>query len=470
VLNEERGRQSAGFFDSTGDWLKNAVSPKEFLRDERLRKFMNKAAKNTWALCAHTRQSTRGAIITDNAHPFQYGPVVGSHNGTVPSAPNDYAVDSMWLFHKLSTAAPGDYQTALGDVYGWYALTWFDSRNSMLYLLNWEGSLAFNKVKGIIYYSSLGSHLETATGHKVLRDLKSGEVWQFDGVKAKQLADFKGKEHTKTSYYVGRNWEDDGMGWQGGRKNWTSDFTLKGRRVDLSWWKDQPPNGATFTGCWCISPTGSILGFFSDFTWRYLRSDKGAMLEQRLHDEVKEAATQIVAAKVRMAIKMGMKPAVADHASVVAAILAASRVRYDKETPTILPKAVMNTATGQLYDDVEDQDIVLEPTEIAEEKPAEQKPTEQKLGDPAEDDLLVGLGDGPVTPSQLVAMEKGFQAEQALRDQQSMDAEDLAACNFIADPDLRDKAKQRIRERTRLLGLGYTPDAAGELLTRQGLM
>jgi hypothetical protein len=464
VLNEDRGRQSAGFFDSTGDWLKRAVNPKEFLRDPDLRKFMNKAAKNTWALCAHTRQSTRGAVVTDNAHPFQYGPVVGSHNGTVPSAPNDYAVDSMWLFHKLSAAAPGDYQAALGDVYGWYALTWFDTRNSMLYLLNWEGSLAFNKVKGVVYYSSLASHLETATGHKATNELKSGEVWQFDGVQGKKLADFKGKEHVKTTYgYTGRshsNWDDDGqyLGWQKGSKgSWYQEMTIKGRPVDLTYWLKEPPNNATFTGCWCIGPTGYIVGFFSDCKWRGLRNERGVLLEHRLAHEVQDAATQVISAKVRMALKLGKTPdPEVDHASVVAAITAAKRVHYDKVVPTVLPRCLVDR-WGMLMDDVEEDDIVIEEPTVIE------KSTEQQ----------VVIDSEAVTPSQLKAYkehQETFDAEQAKKEQEGMDKEDFAACNLITDPVVRERAKQRIRERSKLLGIGYSPDAADEILVRQNLV
>lgn len=199
MLNQERGAQSTGVFNSEANYFKDAVSAQAYLRDEKSLKFMQESlTSRTWAMCGHTRAACRGSVCPKNAHPFRYKTpieghyVVGSHNGVV-TAPKEYEVDSQYIIHLLSQAAPGDYQAALGEVSGWYALSWRDTRTPYLYLLNWSGNLSFNHLGQTVYYSSDKDHLHTATQKPAEEILGHGEVWRFTRTTAERMPDFTGK-------------------------------------------------------------------------------------------------------------------------------------------------------------------------------------------------------------------------------------------------------------------------------------
>lgn len=222
ILNEERGRNATGFFTNDGSYFKDNEQSTVFLRNKDVTKWIEKSCGSCYAICGHTRNSTRGGNTVKNAHPFVYGEagyeVILSHNGIV-DAPNDYPVDSMYACDLLAKAKPGDYQGALGDLTGWYALTWLDRRNGHIYFLNWKSSLAFTKVGDAYYYSSNHLHLQTALGTShcgVTSD--KGEIWCFNGRKIKQLKQFTGKERVFVHSTVTGDDLDRSLG--GRRKNW----------------------------------------------------------------------------------------------------------------------------------------------------------------------------------------------------------------------------------------------------------
>lgn len=197
LLNENRGRASAGFFNGKQHWVKVDKSISSWLKDKDLRKWLERSV-DTGVICGHTRAPSRGEVKVDNAHPFEYGEIVGSHNGTI-DAPFKYDVDSMYMFDLLSQHEPGEYQKALGDVEGWYVLTWRDNRTGDVYFLNWTGSLHATQVGHTWYYSSQADHLEIALGLPSTHVLKHGEVWKWDRATLKMLrltAGFTGKERT----------------------------------------------------------------------------------------------------------------------------------------------------------------------------------------------------------------------------------------------------------------------------------
>lgn len=224
VLNQSRGRDATGFFNTRkagkSNWIKNAEQVETWLRDGELREWLEQSAASSWAICGHTRNSTRGGSgLTKNAHPFEYGPICGSHNGIL-EAPVKYDVDSQYAMDLLSQNKPGEYQKALGDVAGWYVLTWFDQRDQSLYMLNWTGDLWLRHVGEHWYYSSSGTHLATALGYNEGMELKHGKVIRFrwDRVKGqvecKQLEDFTGK---KRETVVLGHWQGGSQGGRGGR-------------------------------------------------------------------------------------------------------------------------------------------------------------------------------------------------------------------------------------------------------------
>ena len=116
LVNRERGTDSLGFFGSNGKILKCAGDPIECLGDDDFAEYIDN--RKLWFIAGHTRAATRGAVISDNAHPFRYGRYVGCHNGIV-DAPQSYAVDSMYLFDQLHKCN-GDYQSAFAGITGYW--------------------------------------------------------------------------------------------------------------------------------------------------------------------------------------------------------------------------------------------------------------------------------------------------------------------------------------------------------------
>lgn len=177
-------------------YAKQAVVPTHWLKFPESKRIMHEFAE-TGGLFCHTRGGTRGGALDANAHPFIYGQpgqeIILSHNGVV-DAPQEYAVDSMWMADLLSKHAPGEYQEALKAVAGWFALTWLDRRTKEVYFLNWDAQLSFVEEEGVLYYSSNPDHLRVALSPKrnphVTND--EGEVWCWNGKKMRQCKRFKG--------------------------------------------------------------------------------------------------------------------------------------------------------------------------------------------------------------------------------------------------------------------------------------
>ena len=163
LINRERGTDSLGFFANSGKFIKRAGDPLECLGDDDFADFIEKSCKKGWFLAGHTRFATRGKVTTRNAHPFRFGRIVGCHNGVVTlPAKSRYPVDSEYLFDSLNKAN-GDYQTAFGEIVGYWALSWFDGCSFYLQAHGGEVSIGCDAF-GNWYYSSDWHHLEACTG------------------------------------------------------------------------------------------------------------------------------------------------------------------------------------------------------------------------------------------------------------------------------------------------------------------
>lgn len=268
VLNEDRGRDATGFFLSSGEFKKINEKSTVWLRDRKVSEWLENACANRWAVCGHTRGGTRGGNFAKNAHPFRYGQIVGSHNGIIDS-PNEYTVDSEYAFDLLSKAEPGEYQKALGDVSGWYVLTWLDCRDKCIYMLNWEGTLWMVCHEGTWYYSSQQDHLNTAVGRSDLAQYKVSDcqVVRFTntktkGVRCEKLKDFFGK---KRGYFNNNNQNNN-------RQHWTGDSrthlgrtvrTFRNKPLDVDDWVMKFPNGLWYcrlmNGMWRLLTSQSQL-------------------------------------------------------------------------------------------------------------------------------------------------------------------------------------------------------------------
>ena len=259
--NRDRGNEALGYFDSSGKMTKGAGDPDELLAKARIKQWINHSQKHSWFIAGHTRLGTRGASNRRNAHPFRYGRIIGSHNGMC-DAPHKFQVDSEFLFWSLNKAR-GDYQKGLGDIGGYWGLSWYNGEH--FYLMNHKGELAFDIVDGVLYYSSSLTHLDSCTGGSGTK-MKDGEVIRIapDGSIARSIdADSGVKEFlskaddytygygTASSYYGSRSNAFDykgkkGIGsgaWDGDKDNLRDYFSegnddpnaTEGRDYDHEW-------------------------------------------------------------------------------------------------------------------------------------------------------------------------------------------------------------------------------------------
>ena len=238
--NRERGTDSLGFFDSSGKMTKAAGDPSDVLSKRRISDWLNKSQHGAWFIAGHTRFATRGKVNRRNSHPFRYGRIIGSHNGMC-DAPRKFTVDSEYLFSALNKAR-GDYQTALGEIGGYWGLSWYDCEH--FYLMCHNGELAYDVIDGVLYYSSSHSHLDSCTGGNS-QTMKEGQVIRIapdgtidDSMDAKSPIENFVNSGSKASFYGSRyQGSGEGYDWADSNFNGRSGGTsyAAGRKVTKDW-------------------------------------------------------------------------------------------------------------------------------------------------------------------------------------------------------------------------------------------
>lgn len=160
IAMETRGEDSTGIalIGGVTDILKATQKASEFLP-----KLENKIADQQHnILIGHARFATVGAIKHRNAHPFKFGKIVGSHNGSVDNYldfDHKGEVDSEVIFSELEKHE--GYKNVLKKLSGSFALTWYNSEKNKFFMARNSNPLATAYVKEIetIFWVSIDDFL-----------------------------------------------------------------------------------------------------------------------------------------------------------------------------------------------------------------------------------------------------------------------------------------------------------------------
>jgi predicted glutamine amidotransferase len=173
MLDTIRGPHSTGvarvFDNNQVQVLKEKGTPWDLINDDP-RSYYNVSANASIprvvsggfkVLMGHNRWATVGEITAENAHPFECGPIVGAHNGTL----YDMSRKKLYLNEVVGTDSQAIYENmaynGIDDTFskldGAWALTWYDKdEKSFNIVRNKERPLtyAFNKKGDVMFYAS----------------------------------------------------------------------------------------------------------------------------------------------------------------------------------------------------------------------------------------------------------------------------------------------------------------------------
>ena len=125
---QSRGTNSTGIAGINRQFYsiyKDAIPAHKFIETKGFREVLD---ANYNIIIGHTRLATTGEVNKKNSHPFKYGNIIGVHNGHVSNYIHinyNLEVDSEAIFYLLDKYK-GDYKKAFLELYGDFAIAWFD--------------------------------------------------------------------------------------------------------------------------------------------------------------------------------------------------------------------------------------------------------------------------------------------------------------------------------------------------------
>lgn len=198
-----RGPDSTGLaaIRTNGDAVigKLASNPIDLFGMESFKKALS--GNTSRAFIGHNRLATKGAINTLNAHPFQFGHIIGAHNGTLDKESvkalqeklgEEYSVDSMALFAAIErfgiekTIKMCNEGKTSNE--GAWAIVWFDQiEGSLNFLRNKHRPLYYSYEEGFkrLFWSSewwmIRESIQASNGgYKLFTDAEGIGFFCFD--------------------------------------------------------------------------------------------------------------------------------------------------------------------------------------------------------------------------------------------------------------------------------------------------
>lgn len=161
VANDSRGGDAAGVFTHERGIVKAPVPAARLFRDKKA------VPMGSGMVIGHTRMGTHGRNTQQNAHPFKYGSIVGTHNGVISNYADiartyGYAVpdvDSEAIFMALSAESgrPG-WASAIPQMRGGMAIAFTDG--DLLHLYRRDNPIHIGYADNGVYYSSIAKSLK----------------------------------------------------------------------------------------------------------------------------------------------------------------------------------------------------------------------------------------------------------------------------------------------------------------------
>lgn len=219
VFDTTRGLDSTGVFSVNRqhniNMMKIASHPFHLFACKEWEKFRSASVASGRVLIGHNRHATRGAVVSDNAHPFHEGNIVMVHNGSLRG---DYKkdhgereVDS----HALALAfSEKGAEEVIPTIDGAFALVWWDiDKNKLFAVRNDERPLNLvltEDVLAIVSEPWMAYAALAKAGRKIVETvpIPPGKLYEFDMNGNFKVTDIKLRPETHVQMYSNTAWEN----------------------------------------------------------------------------------------------------------------------------------------------------------------------------------------------------------------------------------------------------------------------